>query len=1041
MESGSSTLQKEDLDKVRIEDLLKEIEFLETSNLNREEGVNSKQNLECEVSMNALLEEVLSNREIEDLIRSEMPNSSIESLQLKTLENAYSMQQRDKASPMLRDVKAAFNGIENSDNLNIFDEFKENGRNAPQDVSHQAHQNLPKRTIKKISFWLTLFSIFIAISGLCYIGFQRIKMEITESSIKACLGISDMALAFAHAQLVGADTDLEMSSVIEEHLKPVILSKIGNYTLRFDYNGCVASTDYEIKVCFDKNLEQFLVIASPKQDFWKNLFHHPVLIISSEDFEVRSLNSLKDLESALGIAFEKGKKLYCLHEKFLSSLFKITSEIVPTAEFLVETETSEGFFTPYRMSQEASPLNFPVYNLPRYYHFGLMIFQKRMDETWLHPENVEGEKYHLNNLMKMENFKNLVIYSDQGKEYAQEMESRLLNSPFRGKMQIGYLSFNQDGMIENAYLLNEPFILRENGMYENSKSQYENNTFQNLSSKEKDVYRFSAKDKALQLIDQYYPCFVRLTGIAQKRQKALENYSESLVNLLKLQNQSEREEFRSFYDSIFEQYWKESQFQSKVIEGCLKEFYEECKANKEESIFYYYINALGMLHYLPSDLKNQINQGRSVGAVEKIKIEALPYQIQKAKDFSDLNAILNEQREIFAAVEQGNGLEKVKNDVLMKIEAFLLSPEYFFSSLEEQLFQRSNLEGVLNAMFVFQQDKRNYYLNQFDILMEKRRLQSKQAEAFVSPNAIRKKNRLLLGMQVNRDNLNGVSPLSEKEDSLEAPQYRQKEEWALKCGLVGEQIISREKGLKIDTVQIVRLKEALDLLYEGVVYNTNLWSSIFQARQMIVLKLEHQIEQILTVQQEIFLNGKNTVISLKAELGNILQYYRGYILRSSQITSKAEEMEKKLEEMFEKAITSADGVEKSIFKFDHLYKEYEGQIEAHLEDSQIANDAGYFMKDLKLYTALSQLLGKKIKALKEFKTSMNENLNQLLYFAQGVKKLSVKGLSDLHNPPSLTQEKFYTIEKNIKSIAIPIFTQDGVLSKFHRLLDMEFPLS
>jgi hypothetical protein len=313
-------------------------------------------------------------------------------------------------------------------------------------------------------------------------------------------------------------------------------------------------------------------------------------------------------------------------------------------------------------------------------------------------------------------YPNLIMYSSQGMQAAIQAQKALSLFEPDAQFLIAYLQYNSQGAVQSSHLL------MDNGNNDQPLSE-ERLALSDKETAKPELSANSLGNYDLSQSDIANPLFFQLSALAAARQQVLKPISQEILEVLEAENHAPQKDFHRRYLVLSKKYLDTvDESQTRIIKG-IAALYKEY-ASMPLADFMHYIQSVGLEDFARESLKEQLDQQNP----QPITSEAITQQIQKISAATDLNEL---EEEIIRSVglvkldhlpdpNQVIALQNsVKTAATERVEKFLFSPH---STLKPEALDKENRERLLRllkAAWIRDEAEVEYYLSEFDLLMEK----------------------------------------------------------------------------------------------------------------------------------------------------------------------------------------------------------------------------------------------------------------------------------------------------------------------------------
>lgn len=298
-----------------------------------------------------------------------------------------------------------------------------------------------------IAYVAVLLAIIAAVGSGVYFTFSE---QSDTQEFLAAEGLADISMAFTYAHLYqikpahqnGLDPDF-----IHETLVKFLPEEAVPY-VQLDKQSHFVNTEYLLRAYSTPDLSRFVLIAQPNPTLLQWILPRETIVIDSQSMELRRTTDIKELNRLLANPNP-------LDGMNAAMIFKLLNgaELVRLSTLAQETGHME-FNPPANLSHVRLAAASLVYNAPRYHLFTQPLILALAGGT-----TQEGEEQRaLEDLLRTwKGFPNLVLYAKDNKELANRAFKSLKERFPHETFLVGYLGPNSD----NSTILTEPLPYNE----------------------------------------------------------------------------------------------------------------------------------------------------------------------------------------------------------------------------------------------------------------------------------------------------------------------------------------------------------------------------------------------------------------------------------------------------------------------------------------------------------------------------------------------------------------------------------------------------
>ncbi|SCA63705.1 hypothetical protein SCG7109_AW_00080 [Chlamydiales bacterium SCGC AG-110-M15] len=902
----------------------------------------------------------------------------------------------------------------------------------------------------------------------------------------ASQSLADLAMGLTKARLYGENIgngDVRSGEFKGTHLSAVLAPHYATQSPLIN-TAYLESVDYELKVFFTESQDRFVALAIPSPGLLQSWFPRKALIVESELMDIRQTSNIDGWVKL----FEGVSSLEDVSKLEVTSLAE-EAEAIYLADLDAE-ERSNGFAPPRTLEDWRPGAEFSVFNAPRYYPFTDSIIQLAARLA-----NEGGTEKDLDNLRtevrRLAPLGEIIFYSSGGIKQAQD-SYRAVSVHAPGTALIwGYINFAEGNKeIDEARLLSEDEFPASTEVAAITYTRKPTRGFDRIIEEigqetqiEEDVFAAtqpeplipmdiaSTQDDLAKPIERDTdPKLKRLLELLAEREEVLTKASDNIQTLLARQTRDSITGFDQKYSELFTRYQELDANYQKKIDQELAELYFEFDAgnsNEGQAAYLAMIEKAGMSQFLDDELMDEVASPETQDKeAEQTRIVRFFERINEEKSLTQLGRLVNE----LASKLQVSGVHdpvqlvawqnQLRSLVLEKLSLLLLSSNSLDAGVVLEDSDRKTLDGLLHDANISGEDERNFYLDEFDQLMEDYR---------DSPDS-----RELQGLQEINDKMakfSAIDPLLTEEQHLELEMKHERatldiedkkkdlsilksklarvplsptsamtvEEEKQELGRIGQQILItaslQTPGRKRDGL----LYEAITLLEEGAADNRALWAEILEARRLLsqtpetqaleaihsgigFLTADHSLPGMVKDELANYYESKRNL----AQIRDLHQFQAQY--RQFKIAEK-----KRLKDILEAIAT----IQRESEKLDASVKEYERRLHTFAEDYERAKLQGFFVTNLDYQSQMANRLLRKIWHAEEFSSEVSKLSNHILKSARSHKEIAQNELKSLQvDARSLDVNEVQDSFQEIHHIVYPNLAMANLPQKAKKLFDI-----
>lgn len=565
--------------------------------------------------------------------------------------------------------------------------------------------------------WI-IFFIFSALTIAGIIGtviYLTVSDNTEVQEVKVAQGMADIAIALTHAKihhLRPHNQNWSDVDFIKTNLQ-TILPQIPSYASEIDSQGQFNCCSYSLRIYTSNDLTHFLLIAQPAPSLLHWLIPKAVILIDSQDMELRLIKDIKSLNRLLA----NPDPLEGFNSKDIQTLVK-QGELI-RLNSLAQEDRHHDFIPPKQLAWIRPGSENLIYNAPRYYRLGQPLIQKAIALSTLKGTSQEVKALR----EEIECFaclNNLVIYADQGKKSALLAKQGITTFAPSDKVLFGYLAFATQGKIHQAHLLKDEDEFKD-GLSLVPPKEKETDLIAMQSPLEKGIKeeKFTRPEEP-KFVDASHPIYIQLSSLSHAREQDLRPLANAIIELLKQEMHTPTHDFQERFQGLSHEYIlvdNQHKEKAKQILSILYNQYEDMPTVQ----FIHFVQQTGF-----DQLIQQNEQSFTLADENCIQnLETMLTYIDKSKTLVELDNLteiacswLN-----FDHIRSPDELIKyqnlLRNKLLSQLEKLLLSYQQTPSLNAEE---REVLEHVLNHERLIKPEEKEFFIEEFDRLLHRNKL-------------------------------------------------------------------------------------------------------------------------------------------------------------------------------------------------------------------------------------------------------------------------------------------------------------------------------
>lgn len=792
------------------------------------------------------------------------------------------------------------------------------------------------------------------------------KNQSEKNELAAMRGVADIAMAVTYAQVYNVQpyhNNWKDPDFIDGCLNAVLSSKY-RAASPIAQGGQLKDNIYQIEVIASHGVEDFLIVAIPRKGMQQMMAPCPLIVLSSRTMDIRKSKAIEPWVQAM-------KEGDLIDKAFVETLQDLADrEVSLRLASLNAGDYSQGFAVLKKISYYWPEGENKVYNAPRYFQLTEPIISKIIEysERGLSAQ----EKSVLEEKVSALNRRGDVIcYTSYGEEVAGKAAEALASFPANQTLLVAAVELEKDTkMIQSAKALDEE---KHAGYYQKLTIAASKSV---IKGKQENIAANDFKTGKKTVIDPNDPLFVTLNELFSQRRDALKGLGDQLIDLIQQHNKNDLPNFEEKQKELTKKYEAVSEQFHKKIGSCLKNLYTDYVKNGDldkQKRFFATVRAVELERFLPEELKN-LEGAEDKSADVKIGLEdfkTLLDQIKHASTLGQLNVAVQRAREAMnsADVDSSQQLsyrQDFKAQVLKRVGDFLLSPDF---ALPKETFQQQDkaiLADILNEVEISDSAEKDFYLGEFDHLMEKFRevshgeMRSLQDRARLIDEDLQKK-------KSDRAEKNRVA-LSEERESIVEDLDRLTDPRTLRGSKLGQQILIQQSLVPPGSERDLKLSEAIGLLSDGAMEEKGLWEDILEARRLLTETPRDSflaaLDQCLGVgRRELWIGAK-----IRGAFSDYIQLRQRYLSdRSPGVETKLppDTIQEQLKDELNAIIGYTRQAEHGYDKALNDLAIYENRLQEFQRDYLQSLQEGFFVSNYTYHERMIQRLNRKIKQTRE----------------------------------------------------------------------------
>ena len=875
--------------------------------------------------------------------------------------------------------------------------------------THSSRGNVKKAL--SIGAIILLCSATIGFGLFFYISTLHARQE-----VRAAQGLSDIAMALTHAHITDSKPKYVAPDDPEFILKEIQASLPAKYWNESPttQSGTFGLEAYEIRIFSENDLSKFLLIAKPHESWTQTLFPKASIILPSHTMKLYRSTNLYPWTQLLG----RTHKLNEINPQDILNLAKEEQEILLTS--LASDEN--GFLPPKELALIDEFYQGKLYNAPRYYPITQPLIREALnldsDSNSLLAET--AARYHY--------LDGLVCYTTEGPEVAEVAAKSLTLYAPKSELLLGYVEIDQEsGQVNKAHLLPQQLSAKAQKTLDATLPNFlpfkAVSSSANTAPNSPEVYSESFSTS--------HPFYTAMKQWSSKREKALQNVSQKIQELFESNNQQELGDFHQKHATLLEEYQTINEQFRDTISNNLSDLYSKYVHNESsQSIsdaFFMAIQANHFQSFIPNTLKYQAGLAKS-GLPPHQEAAALISKLELAQNFTEVDHLVSQAVDIITPqnirdLEQLLSLQNsLRTQVLRTIGRFLLSPDHQLSSDTFQEHNRIKLDSILSKANITEDEERDFYLKEFDLLIEKHRTPHIHTGSVDNP-----------GSQVIEEKIAKIP--------LATLTPRSSEQYLEGAARLGQQIIVSQLNESPTRQRDDKLLEAINLLSNGTDSNRNLWSDILKARQLLTETPRLKITELLNSDLG-FQKGQQPISSrIRTRLEQYIhaKRYLASISDSALYDAQYELFKETQEPNLKQVITDTQTIQNMSMSLVNNYQQYIYQIEQFLDQYHQARAEGYLTQHRTYHGIAMGQISDQLHSLNNLKSQLESLASRLSNAANSHEQIAREELQKLNEKSLLSPQDVNNLQKQNNMINYPSLLSDNLSQKITEVITLDLP--
>ncbi|MGM0440091.1 MAG: hypothetical protein ACQEP8_03140 [Chlamydiota bacterium] len=847
------------------------------------------------------------------------------------------------------------------------------------------------------------FIIFLSLIA----GYRYFTNQNRWEQIATAKTLADLSMALSHVMTIPEEVSFDSQDrvFIEFHLNQVLpVAYREKYPL--DNNNLIQGTDYKVTIIADKALEHFLLIARPASNYKNFILTRPAIIIDSTSMELRKIYDYSPWKAVL----EEAMPLENLNFDKISTLAK--------EEELLSLSTLGDYFRdftpPQKLGQIKAGAENIVYNAPRYFPFSAPLSSQAILVGSSHADSQDIEQLH-DLSEKFSSFTDLVIYSTQGLSGALNIQAAFEHFPETPKFLIGFLDFDNQGLISEASILDEELLKQHR--------QEIDNRLKTLPPQPQEPEETVYDEEIV------HPIRVDLEAVIDDHKENLNLLSTDISLLLADAQHNLITNFSEKLYSLTDEYIDTLRVYHQRLTETLTDLfnlYVEDQSSEELWVFQNALNDLGLHSYLDEELKDKLTLQIKKDALQSRQFDKLVQEIYDSSNLEELNKValqINTILENYRPEEQeiiAQGRTALQSAVIEQLSDFLFMPSPEFQG---QIPAETThlIDNILSNTGINDTEVHNFYIGEFDKIIQQYQLSAAATNS---------------DLEVSEAPTELPSESLETEDALAQNTDEHKGQTS-SSARIGQQILVQERLQPAGLSRDERLFQAIELLEAAK--DPHLWGEILEAYNLMIETPQNEIFSILSSglgllpHEQPFASsiiaGLEQYNSSKRKLANISRRSRYDALFGFYQDSQTPNLTMLLEE--------GRFIQQQTQALKESLQEYISRLHNFAQAYEAAGKEGFFASAKDHTFLASSKLSYKIQLANRFKEKITPYLQQLNIAASEVEAIASQGLQEIQQHRRINPKDATNTNHQIEVLAFPNLGDLHIAEQFDLIASIE----
>lgn len=886
----------------------------------------------------------------------------------------------------------------------------------------------------------------------------------TQKELVAARGVCDISVALIHARANGSipyNNDPMDPDFLEENLISVLTPQYRLLSHVHTENATLSEDSYKLHILARTDLSKFIVIALPLPGPRQTLAPLPSIILYSDEMTVTRSFHTKHWQTFIDSTHSLGE----VPTENLKALMRGSENI--RLSTLDDQKKTLGFTLPSELGHLLEEATTKVYNAPRYFSLTEPLVE-------LIPSAVQGTLTTREKTAFRQAFQHLttlpflIMYSSkEGVERAKHaLDTGILSrNPVLGMVHVDphseLITSTEIFLDEDSDAIGH-YIEAQHELQQALPSLTTLNVEDNS-----DVIR------ELTVIDHNHPLLITLSDEANHRQEALTNVAKRIDLLLEEHNRRQVPDLSEKLKRLSGEYVRLSEEYEHKIATVLRRYYlEHVGEGKVYTLntFLAAVKAADLESLLPESIQTEaIPPSSGVPLNEESKqFQSLIEALRESNDLTQLHELVEEgaalidSKRLTMADQAISQHATLRVEVLKKISDFLLAPKDIDTPQTFHEQNRSLLNNIFDLADISDLEEREYYLNEFDLLMERFRSISHQTlqelqdlDDKIARDLEDKDIDLSYRMELERQReavreekahqRTEVMGLKEQLSRLPiVTTTTSAQEQTQNLARLGQQVLIQASLNEPSNTRDEKLLEAVALLTESTNENRSLWEDILEARRLITETPKENILNILRSDLGFSPSKQPMSATIRNQIGQYIAAQQALIQTQDMEHYEAlfEAFSDRYRENLMEVVNTTEKMSEYSNRLIGSMDQYIERLKDFRDDYARAKEEGFFHSNRRYHNIMSQRLDRKVLMAQELRSAVNDVCRELISSGEAHKTLCENELMKIETKKRVTPDSAAQLIRDSNSISYPNLMTDSLNDQIMDLLDIGvYPIS